>query len=92
MITLTDDHNRPSLTLSLSRCLSIPVTLQAALKYPTQLLDSETADIVQCYHQAMEAFNSTLASSDDYVVGGDSVMVGGNDGGRLLGLKRKLTN
>ena len=78
-----------------NRCLSIPVTLRAALKHPTQLLGNKPAMLLQQYCQSMKDFDLSISSED---AKDDEVCITGaapmdiSDHVIMLGREQKLTN
>lgn len=79
----------------LIRCLSIPVTLRAALKHPARLLGNKPASLLQTYHKSVKDFDRAVHSleakgQDVCVTGTTSVDV--NSHVTMLGLKRKRTD
>lgn len=78
-----------------NRCLSIPVTLRAALKHPTQLLGNKPALLLQRYCQSMKDFDLSICSEeakdDDICITGAAPMDIG-DHMTMLGREQKLTN
>lgn len=78
-----------------NRCLSIPVTLRAALKHPTQLLGNKPAMLLQQYCQSMKDFDLSISSED---AKDDEVCITGaapmdiSDHVTMLGREQKLTN
>lgn len=79
-----------------NRCLSIPVTLRAALKHPTQMLGSKPAMLLQQYSQSMKDFDLSVRSEDSK--DDDEVCITGtapmdiSDHVTMLGREQKLTN
>lgn len=75
-----------------NRCLSIPVTLRAALKHPAQLLGSKPALLLQQYRQSMKDFDLSISSEEtkDDDTGAAPMAIG--DHVTMLGREQKLTN
>ena len=77
------------------RCLSVPVTLRAALKHPSRLLSNNPALLVQKYRQSLSEFDKAVHSLEEKEP--DSCLMGGapmdvSDHVTLLGQERDLTS
>ena len=75
--------------------MSIPVTLRAALKHPTQLLGNKPALLLQQYHQSVKDFDLSISSveakdEEVSVMGAAPMDIG--DHMTILGQERELTN
>ena len=75
-----------------NRCLSIPVTLRAALKHPTQLLGNKPTLLLQQYRQSVKDFDLSLSSVEgkDDIVGAAPMDV--SDHVTMFGQERELTS
>ena len=87
------------LHLLLIRCLSIPVTLRAALSHSSQLLEQKPALLLQNYHQSVKEFERAIhsGSSGDAdqelgLVGRATMNMHVSDHVTLLGQETELTN